>query len=245
MPYTLAHPLYAFPIKYLNRKVFSMTGLVLGSMGPDIEYFIFLAPHQTIGHTIQGLFMQVIPLCVLLGLLFHYVVKKPLAMHLPSLFQLDKRAFNLLNRWDMTTFRAWLIYLLSVVIGFYTHILVDAFTHERGYFVYHLDVLSHQTDLLHLPVYKLLQYSFSLLGMFVIFITIMIRLFKSQPRSSVMPVIPAHQKWVFWSVVCLWAVLLPVLKLYVSSYPLISVAAVAPISGVCVGLVVSSIIYKR
>jgi hypothetical protein len=244
MPYTLAHPLFAYPLKHVNRKWLSVTGLVLGSMGPDMEYFIYLAPHQTIGHTIPGLFMQVIPLCILLGYLFHYMVKTSLALHLPSVFDMDKRAYGLLKHWDMRSLRAWIIYLASVIIGFCTHILVDAFTHERGYFVHHLDILNRSV-VLNLPVFKLLQYSFSLLGLAVIALTIIFYLYKSNPRAVEMPAIPAHQKWLFWFVVGLWSLFLTVLKLYVSGLPAISIVAVAPVSGIGVGLVAASMIYRR
>ncbi|SFD66218.1 protein of unknown function [Paenibacillus catalpae] len=244
MPYTLAHPLFAYPLKHVNRKLVSVTGLVLGSMGPDMEYFVYLAPHQTIGHTIQGLFMQVIPLCILLGILFHYVVKRSLALHLPSIFDLDKRAYRLLSRWDMRSIGAWLIYLLSVVIGFYTHIFVDGFTHESGYFVQHLDVLN-RIIVLDLPLFKLLQYSFSLLGLSVMSLTIIFHLYKSKPSTKGVSRIPSHQKWLYWFVVVLWAVFLTVLKLYVSGLPTISILAVAPVSGLCVGLVAASMIYRQ
>ncbi|GLX71245.1 DUF4184 family protein [Paenibacillus glycanilyticus] len=244
MPYTLAHPIFAYPLKYLNRNLLSTTGLVLGSMGPDLEYFIHLEPHQTIGHTFLGLLLQVIPLSIVLGLLFHYVIKTPLALHLPSLFHLDKRAYRLLNRWSRRSFTAWFYYLISVVIGFYTHLLVDGFTHERGYFVHHLDVLN-QTVLLNLPLYKMLQYSFSLLGLFAVFLTILYKLFKSVPETEGFVAVPSQQKWMYWMVVSLWVVLLTGLKLNASSLPAISIIVVAPVSGVAVGLVVASMIYRR
>ncbi|MCM3626041.1 DUF4184 family protein [Paenibacillus glycanilyticus] len=244
MPYTLAHPLFAYPLKYVNRKFASVTGLVLGSMGPDLEYFVHLQPHQTIGHTIMGLFLQVIPLSIVLGLLFHYVVKTSLALHLPSAFDLDKRAYGLLNRWNMRSFRAWLIYLLSVVIGFCTHVLIDGFTHESGYFVKHLTILN-KTIVLNLPLFKILQYSFSLLGLAVIALTILSHLYRSDPQAKSIPAVPSYQKWLFWTVVCLWVVLLTGLKLYVSGLPAVSIVVVAPISGACVGLVAASLIYRR
>lgn len=244
MPYTLAHPIFAYPLKHANRKLFSITGLVLGSMGPDLEYYIHLQPYQTIGHTFPGLLLQVIPLSIVLGLLFHYVVKTPLALHLPSLFDLDKRAYRLLSRWDRQGFKAWLIYLLSVVIGFYTHVLVDGFTHESGYFVHHLAVLN-RTVVLDLPLFKVLQHSFSLLGLFAISLTILFKLYNSIPKKDSFVTVPTYKKWIYWMVVLLGVVLLTGLKLNVSGLPAISIIAVAPVSGACVGLVAASMIYRR
>ncbi|ACT02184.1 DUF4184 family protein [Paenibacillus sp. JDR-2] len=244
MPYTLAHPIFAYPLKKINRKLLSVTGLVLGSMGPDMEYFVRLEPYQSIGHTAAGLFLQVIPLSLVLGLLFHYVVKSSLALHLPSLFDLDKRAYHLISGWDMRGSKAMVVYLLSVIIGFYTHILVDGFTHERGYFVHHWDVLN-RIVFLNLPLFKILQYSFSLLGLLIITLTVLIKLYQSNPKNEDILTVPSYQKWLYWMVVFLWAVLLTGLKLNASGLPPISILAVAPVSGFCVGLVAASMIYRR
>ncbi|SEP14833.1 DUF4184 family protein [Paenibacillus sp. OV219] len=58
MPFTFAHPAYALPLKFINPRYLSATGLVLGSMAPDFEYFLTLEPHQTIGHSFSGLFVR-------------------------------------------------------------------------------------------------------------------------------------------------------------------------------------------
>ncbi|MBA2937416.1 DUF4184 family protein [Paenibacillus sp. CGMCC 1.16610] len=129
MPFTFAHPTYAFPIKLISPRWLSTTGLVLGSMAPDFEYFLALEPHQVIGHSFAGLFLQGIPLCLLFAYLFHFYVKESLVLHLPSILNINRRGYDLLSSWRLRTFSDWFVYVLSVIIGFLSHITLDAFTH--------------------------------------------------------------------------------------------------------------------
>jgi hypothetical protein len=39
MPFTASHPAIILPLIYLPGKWISLTGLVIGSMTPDFEYF--------------------------------------------------------------------------------------------------------------------------------------------------------------------------------------------------------------
>ncbi|MGO4276969.1 DUF4184 family protein, partial [Paenibacillus sp. TAF58] len=119
----------------MSPRWLSLTGLVLGSMAPDFEYFLALEPHQTIGHSFAGLFLQGIPLCLLFAYLFHTFVKEPLVLHLPSILDINRRGYSLLSSWGLQTLRDWFVYILSVSIGFLSHIALDAFTHESGYIV--------------------------------------------------------------------------------------------------------------
>ncbi|OAB48362.1 hypothetical protein PBAT_01615 [Paenibacillus antarcticus] len=102
MPFTFAHPLYAAPLKLLKPKYMSLTGIILGSMAPDFEYFIALEPYQSIGHTTKGFFIQAIPLSILLAFVFHLLIKVPLTRNLPSLFDMDN-IYGLCRDWILLT----------------------------------------------------------------------------------------------------------------------------------------------
>ncbi|WP_220463965.1 DUF4184 family protein [Adhaeribacter radiodurans] len=39
MPFTFSHPAIVLPLTLLLRKWYSLTGLVIGSLTPDFEYF--------------------------------------------------------------------------------------------------------------------------------------------------------------------------------------------------------------
>ncbi|WP_256758165.1 DUF4184 family protein [Cohnella sp. WQ 127256] len=245
MPFTFAHPTYAFPLKFINPRWFSVTGLVLGSMAPDFEYFIALEPHRTIGHSFSGFVLQVIPLCILFAYLIHTFVKESLVLHLPSAFSLNRRAYSLLGIWSLRTLRDWIIYIVSVSFGFLSHVAVDAFTHEGGYMVQQLTVLQ-STVLLDLPVYKILQHGLSMTGMMVIVGSIGVALYKTDPYTKVIPFITSKQKLFYWGFAAMVAVFMTGFKLLLTSGGnIIGMLVVAPITGFCAGILLASLISIR
>ncbi|MDP5275874.1 DUF4184 family protein [Chengkuizengella axinellae] len=243
MPFTFAHPLYAIPLKWIKPKYFCITGLVLGSMSPDFEYFLALEPHQTLGHSLLGLFFQAIPLSILFALLFHKIMIRSLSLHLPSLFDVDLRFYHLLHTWQLNTFRQWWVFLTSVIIGFFSHIFIDAFTHAGGYFVLKLPFLT--TTIFSIPIYKWLQHSLSLFGLiFLAFILIQVLRKKNNIHRKI--VIRKHQKLKYWGIVILTAMIVTILKLlFTSSTNLIGILVVSPISGTMLGILIASLFYRE
>lgn len=247
MPFTFAHPLYAAPLKLVKPGLFSLTGLTLGSMSPDFEYFIALEPYQTIGHSLKGLLFQALPLCVLLALLFHHVVKKPLAEHLPSILGLDGRARRLvrLYPWEMSSGKRWFIFLLSVVIGFFSHLFVDAFTHEHGIVVTKWPLL--REEVLGMPVYKLLQHGLSLLGLLCIavFVFAVLRRVGAEEPASDTGGAGYRSKIRYWGMAAAVTVITVCVKLLFSSGGnLIGILVVSPITGFLLGLLVASVMSR-
>lgn len=251
MPFTFAHPIYALPLRKLRPAWFSLTGLVLGAMGPDFEYFLALEPYATIGHSIKGLVLQVIPLSVLFAILFHFIVKRELVRHLPAFWQLDRRAAALITPWQLRTWRQWIVFVGSVVIGFATHIFVDAWTHEGGSFVQQWAWLQ-QPILLGSPAYKLLQYGLSLLGLIAEFGLIVWLLAAAPANGSAVlhesraDAVNRTRKMLYWAGVALCGLLTTAFKLWLSpSYNTIGIIVVAPISGSLLGLLLVSCWSKR
>ena len=69
MPFTLAHPAIVLPLAAKKLRM-SATGLVIGSMVPDFEYFIRMRTESKYSHTLAGLFWFDLPL----GLLLCFVI---------------------------------------------------------------------------------------------------------------------------------------------------------------------------
>jgi hypothetical protein len=78
MPFTFSHPAAVLPLKYLPKKWFSVTGLVVGSLTPDFEYFIRMRIYSSLSHTWTGLFFFDLPLAIILASVFHLLVKDQL-----------------------------------------------------------------------------------------------------------------------------------------------------------------------
>ncbi|WP_409342982.1 DUF4184 family protein [Paenibacillus sp. MBLB4367] len=243
MPFTFAHPLYAFPLKLAAPASFSMTGLVLGSMSPDFEYFIALEPYQAIGHTHAGLLAEALPLCTLLAFLFHRVIRMPLAVHLPSSCGLDARAVQLITPWELNTLRKWIVFVLSVAAGFYSHVLLDGFTHSGGAFVGRLPLL--KDTLAGIPLYKIGQHSLSLIGLAVQTVLLASLLLRKKPAmAGEFPKADSRQKRMFWLLAAAAAAVTIALKLaFTDSANGIGILVVSTLSGGFLGITATSAIW--
>ena len=87
MPFTPAHPAIVLPLLRRTRRWLSASGLIVGSMAPDLEYFFRLRPGGGAGHALLGVLWLDLPLSLLIIGLFHGIVKKPLIFSLPDFFR--------------------------------------------------------------------------------------------------------------------------------------------------------------
>jgi hypothetical protein len=169
MPFTFSHPAIVLPLTFLPRKWFSLTGLVIGSLTPDFEYFLRMRTESNYSHTIGGLFWFDLPLGLLLAFIFHNIVRNSLFDNLPTQIKSRFSAFRQFN-WNGHFKRNWFIVTISILIGAASHIFWDSFTHEHGYFVQTIPALQNSVDFLggQIPILKILQHSSTLLGGLVI-----------------------------------------------------------------------------
>lgn len=165
MPFTFSHPAIVLPAAVIPKKYFSWTGLIIGSMTPDFEYFIRMNALSEYSHKLSGVLWFDLPLGLLLAFIFHEIVRDSLIFNLPKIFR--ERLTNYSNfNWNTYFRRKWFIVILSMLAGSLSHILWDGFTHEGGYFVKHVALLQSRFHLLgfNFEVYFFLQYLCSLIG---------------------------------------------------------------------------------
>ncbi|PRY03982.1 uncharacterized protein DUF4184 [Pontibacter ummariensis] len=129
MPFTFSHPAVVLPLKYLPKGWVSLTGLVVGSVVPDFEKFIKMEPGNTFSHTWHGLFWFNLPLGILLAFVFHVIVRNPLVDHLPLFLKKRLVRFKSFN-WPLYFRKHYGIVMLSVLIGAFSHLVWDSFTHK-------------------------------------------------------------------------------------------------------------------
>ncbi len=165
MPFTFSHPAIILPLTYLPKKWFSLTGLVIGSLTPDFEYFLRMSVKSNYSHTLDGLFWFDLPLGLLLAFIFHDIVRNSLFDNLPTFFKSRFLAFRQFN-WNEHFKRNWFVVIISILIGAASHILWDSFTHEHGYFVEKIPTLINTVDLFgrQIPILKILQHSSTIIG---------------------------------------------------------------------------------
>jgi hypothetical protein len=131
MPFTPAHPAIILPL--IRSRYFSATGLIIGSVSPDFEYFFKMSVDSIYSHSVAGLFYFDLPVTILLSLLFHQLVKANFICNLPVFLQKrfqETLHFNFL----LYLIKNWWIFLYSALIGAGSHIFWDSFTHNNRFF---------------------------------------------------------------------------------------------------------------
>jgi hypothetical protein len=169
MPFTFAHPIAAAPIWLISRRRLHLPGLMIGTMMPDLEYFLTLRPSGTIGHTLPGVFLQGLPCGLGLLLLIQYGLAQPFLALLPNDWAQRIPSPKLVSFWR---WQHLMNVGFAIVLGAISHIVWDGFTHQKGWFVQNLTVL--QSTFLFLPLYKVLQYSSGILGLLALAIWLFI-----------------------------------------------------------------------
>src|SRR5258708_16434944 len=131
MPFTLAHPAAILPLRGL--KYLRTTPLIIGAMTPDLPYYVpaRLAHFGPETHSLTGAFTPGVVLgyaalgCVSL-------LRRPLTallsararwLYLTALAPFSGRPFE------------WALASVSIILGVWTHLLWDSFTHNDGWIV--------------------------------------------------------------------------------------------------------------
>ena len=83
MPWTLSHPAIVLPLRRFSPQPLDFAALVIGSMTPDIGYYIDRFDLSTFAHTLPGSFLACLPTGVIL-LFFYYLFCRPVCYALPS-----------------------------------------------------------------------------------------------------------------------------------------------------------------
>lgn len=173
MPFTFSHPALILPLTYLPKKWYSLTGLIIGSLIPDFEYFIRMRIMSIYSHTLEGLFWFDLPLALLIAFIYHGIVRNELLKSLPVFLRSRLSVFSHFD-WNLYFKEYWFVVIVSVLIGAASHLLWDSFTHDHGYFVHVFPELSNKVLLLNeeILILKILQHSSTLFGGIVIAIVV-------------------------------------------------------------------------
>jgi hypothetical protein len=166
MPFTFSHPAAVLPIHSRFKNWIPLSALVIGSLVPDAEYYLRVPEHyRSHSHTLLGTFSTSLPAGVLLWLIFYWLAP-PVVFLLPSPHREAIRP-NLKPR--LASIPQALGFALGVLIGAWSHVLWDSFTHARGWIVRHVPLLQRPLFGNGMPAYKGLQYFSSVFGLCVLF----------------------------------------------------------------------------
>lgn len=166
MPFTPAHAVAALPFR---KCLLPFSPLVIGTLSPDFEFFLRLAPRGTFGHTIPGVFALDLPLSLLALWIYEKTVRPAIEASAPGLFPDGRRHPFAIPR----TVRDTLLLTASVVLGTFSHIAWDSLTHP-GYWPYaHCAVLRAVWQIPGLPRVRtctLLQGTSTVVGMGILWL---------------------------------------------------------------------------
>ncbi len=204
MPFTFSHPAAILPLRNLPTKYYSFTGLVIGSIAPDFEYFLRMNVGSMYSHTFWGLFYFDLPVGIAICFLFHNIVRNALIDHLTKPLKerfWDLKPFN----WNRAFKQHWLIIIVSILVGAASHILWDDFTHPLGYFVTKSSFLKHKIQLTRhgIPIYNILQILSSLIGGLIV-----LNFIRHMPKTKIHAVNIKDFYWVFVSIIVVTVMLI-------------------------------------
>ncbi len=169
MPFTFSHPAIILPFAKLENGWLSFTGLIIGSIVPDFEYFIRMDAKSFHGHTLGGLFYFDFTLGILLCFVFHNLIRNSLIKNLP--LSLQQRFITFIYfEWNHFFLRNWNLVIVSIFIGIGSHFLLDSFTNSEGFFVSLIPFL--QMKFIYngqsLILFQVLYYIISIAGLIMI-----------------------------------------------------------------------------
>lgn len=160
MPLTIAHPCAVLPFAKLCPRYLNFAALVCGSMSPDLAYAFPQYQFSAEAHTFAGSFLLDLPTGLLL-LLVYYYSKDLIASQLPAphrQYWLSLPGGSHLVKSHSSlpdSLKAFSAVFFSVILGSWTHIVWDSFTHQHGFAVESLSFLSRDIFVFastHLPL---------------------------------------------------------------------------------------------
>lgn len=167
MPFTLAHPAAILPLRRV--RLLRTVPLVIGAMTPDAPYFApFRLPRRAPELTHSFLGTLTVDLPIGLAVLFlMWLLRAPLTAPLWS--SAESKCFSAMERFGKSASN-WMLAPLSLLIGAWTHVLWDSFTHADGWMVSRISALSAPVTVFSYTgqLCHVLQYVSSVFGLAVL-----------------------------------------------------------------------------
>jgi hypothetical protein len=161
MPFPLAHPAAVIPLRRFCPRFLSFPALLAGSVAPDFGYLFYGSGADNLSHSLLGSLVFDLP-AGLLGVGLFYWMRGIAARRAPILHQRI-----VVPVCDPSRVGA-LAVVFSVLVGTWTHLLLDSIAHKDGWIAQHLGWLQipiGTVDGHAVRVCHLLWYCFSFIGM--------------------------------------------------------------------------------
>jgi hypothetical protein len=183
MPFTLSHAAAALPLRRLNLV---WSAFVVGSMAPDLPYIVGTADYTRLGHHFPGVIEFTLPASLFALWLFHAAIKRPAATLLPVGMQ--QRLRDQLGDFQFGGPARFAAILFSILLGIATHLVWDAFTHPFTWPWLRWTWLQSWVKAPALglrPMYMILQYASTVIGLASIGIWLVLWYRNTSPMATV------------------------------------------------------------
>lgn len=189
MAFTIAHVAAALPF-YRCQKYISFEALVIGTMLPDLPYF--LGSDRAVwqqSHQWLGVLTYCLPWGILVFTLWHWVFKGAALVLIQPWYAVQLKPKDTINSALWHRLKAysdfWLKVALGLLVGASTHLLWDGTTHPDGFIAQQVGWLQYKLDIIgwmDVSVARFLQYVSSILGLLAVLYFVITRL-KCQPSA--------------------------------------------------------------
>ena len=168
MPLTIAHPAVAYPFRRALSHVNGLSALAIGSMTPDLPYFVRLGVTGGQSHSAAGLLWFCAPAGLALFGVYDALLRPMLTGLLPNAIRLRLRRRD--DAGAMTDGRTLAATAGLVLAGAASHVCWDACTHGNGALVRLVPTLQATTTVfgIAMPRFSVSQYASTLVGLMVL-----------------------------------------------------------------------------
>jgi hypothetical protein len=246
MPFTISHAAAVLPFSRLLARWRLLSAVVIGAMVPDFGLFFPWRLQRFETHSIGGLFSFCLPVGMVTYWVFQYFIKAPVLEVLPEGAYARWRPYA--SPACIASIRQWILVALGVLAGAVTHLVWDAFTHEKARGVRLIPWLDEPVDIgpHHMAGVRLLQDGSSLIGLAVVLGLVAYGLRRGRDRPVQERLLPAAERlaWVLTYAVAAVAFSVAWWWLEPSAHSLTAAAnriAVAGLRGLAMGLLCTSL----
>lgn len=164
MPFTFAHPAAVLPLKKFCPRL-NMPALVTGSITPDLGYYLHNWMWSVSGHSFHGSLTFDVPAGLILLSIFYLSIRS-IARLLP--YPHREACSEICPSLRLPSLASLAIACLSILIGAWTHIIWDGFTHANGWCVREFAALTPTVFTVYgynITVWQCLQQASSIFGL--------------------------------------------------------------------------------
>ncbi|MBX9686490.1 MAG: DUF4184 family protein [Candidatus Obscuribacterales bacterium] len=168
MPFTFSHPAAVLPLRKYCPRYLNLVALMAGSIAPDLGYYLHNWHWSISGHSFLGSLSFDLPAGLMIVALF-YLSIRPIARLLahPHREALSS-AFPVLS---LPGLKSISIATVSVLLGAWTHIIWDGFTHANGWCVRQFSAMTPTLFSIsdyRITLWHLLQHGSTIFGLIVL-----------------------------------------------------------------------------